>query len=120
MAESGITTGTSNTTFDPDGNVTRAQAATFLYRFVDPGEIAPVVQGTDCTREMRLVLENYGLTRAEAECAAPLLIEFEISYLLAVLDRTAPMSDALSVKVWLVGQQCLTYERSVQLIQIFF
>lgn len=33
MAETGITTGTSRTTFSPDATVTRAQLITFLYRY---------------------------------------------------------------------------------------
>ena len=34
-AESGITTGTSETTFEPDATVTRAQFVTFLWRYLD-------------------------------------------------------------------------------------
>ena len=34
-AENGITTGATETTFDPDGNVTREQAMTFLYRYAE-------------------------------------------------------------------------------------
>lgn len=40
--ENGITTGTSNTTFEPDSSCTRAQVATFLWRAV--GEPKPTTQ----------------------------------------------------------------------------
>ena len=44
MAETGITTGTTATTFEPSQTVTRAQAATFLWRFA--GSPVPTVPNT--------------------------------------------------------------------------
>ena len=53
MAEEGITTGTSATTFSPNASVSRAEAATFLFRFVDPEEVTRVTSSSDCTRPLR-------------------------------------------------------------------
>ena len=39
MAHTGITTGTSPTTFAPEGTLTRAQLVTFLYRYKDDPEV---------------------------------------------------------------------------------
>jgi uncharacterized protein YkwD len=44
LVEAGVTTGTSATTFEPDRNVTRAEIATFLYRFA--GSPQPAVNFT--------------------------------------------------------------------------
>ena len=43
MADTGITTGTSPTTFAPDENLKRAQAAAFLHRLADE-PAAPAAQ----------------------------------------------------------------------------
>jgi uncharacterized protein YkwD len=48
MVEAGITTGTSATTFEPNRAVTRAEIATFLYRFA--GSPRPAVDFTRATR----------------------------------------------------------------------
>ena len=49
MAASGITTGTSPTTFSPDDTVTRGQLAAFLYRYQDspPVELDPTSGGCE-------------------------------------------------------------------------
>ena len=67
MAERGITTGTTPQTFDPDGTVDRAQAATFLHRYVDPGSFARIESVDTCTRGLRIALQTGGLTKAEAQ-----------------------------------------------------
>ncbi|MEM7140380.1 MAG: SpoIID/LytB domain-containing protein [Actinomycetota bacterium] len=47
MAEQGITTGVSDTEFDPDGTVTRAQAAAFLWRFAGSPASTAEISFTD-------------------------------------------------------------------------
>ncbi|MEM8706750.1 MAG: S-layer homology domain-containing protein, partial [Actinomycetota bacterium] len=49
MAESGITTGTSDTTFSPGGVATRAELVTFLWRLVDRPAVGNPDQFTDLT-----------------------------------------------------------------------
>ncbi|MEM8706099.1 MAG: S-layer homology domain-containing protein [Actinomycetota bacterium] len=49
MAESGITTGTSDTTFSPGGIATRAELAAFLWRLVDRPDVGDASQFTDLT-----------------------------------------------------------------------
>lgn len=49
MAEAGITTGTSDTTFSPGGIATRAELVTFLWRLVDRPEVGDAGQFTDLT-----------------------------------------------------------------------
>ena len=119
MAEQDITTGTSARTFDPDGLVNRAQAATFLFRFVDPAAVAPALAAETCTRELRLALELGGLTRPEALCAAPWLTDFDVEYLLAVVADRETASFELIVAAATVGSECLTRDRIADLSRIF-
>lgn len=119
MAEQGITTGTSALTFDPDGFVNRAQAATFLFRFVDPAAVAPALVAEECTRELRLALEVGGLTRPEALCAAPWLTDFDVEYLLAVVADRETASFELIVAAATIGTECLTFDRIADLSRIF-
>ena len=80
MAEEAITTGTTPTTFDPDGAMTRAEAATFLFRFMGrpAGAAEALSSNTPCDAPIRDVLQRHGLTVDEAACAAPLLVHFGI------------------------------------------
>jgi len=119
MAELDITTGTGPTTFDPDGLVTRAQAATFLFRYVDPTDVEPVLTSVNCTRELRLALEAGGLTTTEAVCAVPWLTDFEIEYLLAVVEDRAVASLDLIFAAATVGAECLTLDRVADLSRLF-
>lgn len=50
-AEQGITTGTGNGKFDPDGTCSRAQSVTFLYRFAGSPETAETPVFTDTAAE---------------------------------------------------------------------
>jgi len=118
MAEQGITTGTSETTFTPEGAVSRAEAATFLFRFVDPDEVVPVDTSSDCTRPLRVALELGGLTTTEARCAAPLLAGFEIEYLVDVVADRADASFDLLLAAVEVGNRCLTQERIADLSRL--
>jgi peptidoglycan hydrolase-like amidase len=67
MKESGITTGTSPTLFSPNGTVTRAQAAAFLWRFAgEPASDQPIAftdvrDGTYYTEAVRWMVE-FGIT----------------------------------------------------------
>lgn len=119
MAETGITTGTSPTTFDPDGLVTRAQAATFLHRYVGPSGVAPSLTTGPCTREIRIALEIGGLTRPEAMCAAPWLTDFDVEYLLDVVEDRAPASFDLIVIAAGIGAECLHPDRVADLSRLF-
>lgn len=119
MADEEITTGTSPTTFDPDGLVDRGQAATFLYRFADPDEIEPLEGTATCTLELRLALEAGGLTTTEARCAAPWLTDFEVEYLLDVVGDRATASIDLIFAAATVGAECLTPDRVADLSRLF-
>ena len=64
MKEMGITTGTSRTRFSPDGTVTRAQAAAFLWRFAGEPEsterhaFTDVAANTYYTEAVRWMVEH--------------------------------------------------------------
>jgi hypothetical protein len=119
MAEQDITTGTTPLTFDPEGRVTRAQAATFLFRYIDPAEVAPAFVAETCTRELRLALEVGGLTTPEALCAAPWLTDFDVEYLLAVVADREAASFGLILAAATIGAECLTPDRIADLSRIF-
>lgn len=119
MAEEGITTGTSPRAFSPDTFVTRGQAATFLFRFAEPVEVAPIVADADCTRKLRLTLQAGGLTRAEASCAAPFLMDFDIEYLISVVHGRQEASFDLIIAAAGVGLECLTLDRLEDLSRLF-
>lgn len=119
MDETEITTGKSPTRFDPDGAVTRAEAATFLFRFVDPVDIAPASVDTPCTRDLRIALEDAGLTSTESRCAVPFLLDFDVDYLIAVAEDRAVASIELIFAAAAVGGECLTPTRIADLSRIF-
>ena len=121
MAEHDITTGTSATTFDPDGLVTRAQAATFLHRFAGTPEPAFVPDEVDCARQMRIALIAGGLTPTEAACAAPHLAGWSVDYLLSIVyDQVDAAQDwDLLFTVALIAETCLTDERVAELTRLF-
>ena len=119
MAEQDITTGTSPTTFDPQGLVNRAQAAAFLFRYVDPAEVAPALVAEACTRELRLALEVGGLTTPEALCAAPWLTDFDVDYLLAVVDDRETASFELIIAAATIAAECLAPDRVADLSRVF-
>lgn len=119
MAEQDITTGTSPFRFDPDGPVTRAQVATFLFRFVDPVEVPEFVATGTCTRDLRIALEIGGLTTNEAKCAAPWLTDFEVDYLIDVVEDRTDASLDLILAAATIGAECLTPDRVADLSRIF-
>lgn len=119
MAEQDITTGTSPFRFDPDGSVTRAEVATFLFRFVDPVEVPPFVSTGTCTRDLRVALELGGLTTGEAQCAAPWLTDFEVDYLIDVVEDRTNASFDLILAAATIGSECLTPDRIADLSRIF-
>lgn len=119
MAEQDITTGTSPFRFDPAGSVTRAQVATFLFRFVDPVEVPPFVATGTCTRDFRIALELGGLTTNEARCAAPWLTDFEVDYLIEVVEGRTNASFDLILTAATIGAECLTPDRVADLSRIF-
>ena len=120
MAQTGITTGTTPTTFEPDGHLTRAQAATFLHRYIGAPP-APAVDIAECARPVRLALIEAGLTLPEATCAAPRLAGWDVTYLQAVAAGEIDAHDDwdLLITVALVGQECLAPERVADLTRIF-
>lgn len=121
LAETGVTTGTSPTTFDPDGKVTRAQAATFLHRYAGEPEVVFDGEKVACTRPMRLALMASGLTRTEAMCAAPYLMSWDIDYLLAAAAGEIDVAGDwdLLFTVAHVGRECMTPDRVAQLTRLF-
>lgn len=120
MAEEGITTGTSSSTFSPDGVVTRAQAAAFLFRFVDPDGAVPAIESEGCSRSLRVALEVGGLTANEARCAAPYLTDYDIDHLVDVLAGRATAEMDLLIAASTIGNRCLDTNRIAQLARLFF
>ena len=120
MAAEGITTGTTPSSFSPDTTINRAEAATFLYRFVDPGPVVATADATvSCTRELRLTLESVGFTPTEASCAVPFLVDFELEDLLAVVEDRATASFELIVAAVGVANNCLGRDRVADFSRIF-
>ncbi|MEM9465334.1 MAG: S-layer homology domain-containing protein [Actinomycetota bacterium] len=85
MAGTGITTGTSPTSFSPDRPVTRAEVATFLYRFVESPPVA-VDPGGVCSLD-----EHADLAEAEQR-SFELLNELRTSLGLEPLVRVSEMN----------------------------
>ena len=119
MDEQGVTTGTSSRTFEPDALVNRAQAATFMFRFVDPDHVQPAPATETCTRDIRVALELGGLTTSEALCASPWLTDFEVDYLMDVVEDRAPATFELIFAAATVGAECLTPDRIADLSRLF-
>ena len=123
MAEANITTGTGLVTFSPDDTMTRAQAATFIFRFVAPGELtktSDVTGARTCTRGLRVALETGGLTPTEARCVAPYLAGFDIEFLIKVVadEARAPITLVIAVAESLrVG--CLSNTKIAELTRLF-
>lgn len=114
LAETGITVGTSSTTFSPDGRMTRAEAATFLHRFMGEPSVGrdAVTAVSSCPIPIRALLEESGLTSAEARCAAGHLRQYEVDDLTAVLDGDAPLGlDLLASIAMIAGDGCVAPER---------
>ncbi|NCG37713.1 MAG: hypothetical protein GWP48_09355 [Actinobacteria bacterium] len=123
MAEADITTGTGLVTFSPDDTMTRAQAATFIFRFVAPGEptMASDATSTDvCARDLRVALETGGLTPTEARCVAPYLAGFDIDVLIKVVADEARASITLLIAVAeSLRAGCLSNTRIAELTRLF-
>jgi hypothetical protein len=123
MADVGITTGTSPTTFSPENTMTRAQAAAFIFRFVAPADIAEpdeLAESSECTREMRVALETGGLSASEARCIAPYLADFDIDTLVKVVsdEQRAPLTLIIAVAESLRAG-CLSNTRIAELTRLF-
>ena len=119
LASEDITTGTTPTTFEPDGVVSRAEAATFLYRFVAPGADATPLPEAQCTRELRVALELGGMTPTESRCAIPHLIDFDVEELVAIVQDEATASFEVILAAVAIGNECLTYDRIADLSRVF-
>ncbi len=130
MAETGITTGTSPTTFTPDGNMTRAEAATFFHRFMDQPIVVRVASATEssepvepatCLAEYESVLVGAGLLETEASCVAPFLTDLEIDTVVAIVNGTLPLDLALlDILSDIITAGCIpTVDRQATLIRAF-
>ena len=100
MAAASITNGTSPTTYDPAAAVTRAEAATFLHRFMDrPRALTPTtadpVETQTCVDKYAELLIGAGLTTTEADCAAPFLTDLTLDELGSVLTGAATLDRTL-------------------------
>lgn len=120
MADEAITTGRTPTAFDPDGAMTRAEAATFLFRFMGrPSSAAALDTDVSCAAPMREVLESHGLTRGEAGCAAPLLVDFGVAHVVGVLDGVVAMDIELLVAMSGIASECIEVQRRAAVINLF-
>lgn len=122
MAEEGITTGTSPTTFHPEATMTRAQAATFLFRFMDAPVVAAPARSaeTSCLAPLRDALEAGGLTAAEAACAAPRLVDVGHERVQRILGGSEPFSFDLFAPMADISASCIPTDRRATVIQLFF
>lgn len=121
MAENGITTGTSPTTFSPWGTMTRAEAATFLFRYMSASAPASVASETHCLQWYRDVMVSAGLSPTEAACVAPYLVDLDRDYLLAALSGEAPISgDLIAVLSEVIEAECISAIRAASVISIFW
>ncbi|MEM9520871.1 MAG: S-layer homology domain-containing protein [Actinomycetota bacterium] len=126
MAETGITAGTTPTTFAPNGNMTRAQAASFLHRFMDePATVTPAAAtGTEsnaCIDEYESILVDAGLTDDEAVCIAPFITDLDIDTVVAVLAGLAPIdAQLIDILSDIIIAGCIpTTDRQAALIRAF-
>ncbi len=121
MAAEKITTGTSATTFTPEGHMSRGQAATFFWRFVAQPKTAQITNDADCLRPLRVALEIGGLTPVEAACAAPFLTDFDLAYLVRVVNDEAEAEFGLILAVAdLLQEGCIDITRFGELTRRFF
>ena len=88
-------------------------------RFVAPVEVPPFVATGTCTRDLRVALELGGLTTGEAQCAAPWLTDFEVDYLIDVVEDRTNASFDLILAAATIGSECLTPDRIADLSRIF-
>lgn len=122
MAETGITTGTTPTTFSPEGTMTRAEAATFFHRFAgQPAVVVPAAASSGvCVQEYADLLADAGLTAAEATCVAPFVTDLGIDTLTAVLNGTQPFSgDLVTTLSDILSAGCISPDRQADLIRVF-
>lgn len=117
MAENEITTGTSRYTFSPESSMTRAEAATFLFRYVDPSFAdTPTSEGV-CLAPYREVLVGAGLSEAEAACVTPHLVEFELGYIIELANGRAALDSKLfSLVAEIVSAGCIPTDRYAPLV----
>ena len=122
MAENGITTGTSPTTFSPQGTMTRAEAATFLFRYVAPSGVLTTLGADDhCLQWYRDLMVAAGLTQAEAACVAPFLVDLDRDYLVAVIEGTEPVGGPMiNVLSDIITAGCISDARAATVISIFW
>lgn len=128
MAETSITTGTSPTTFTPDGNMTRAEAATFLHRFMDRPNRIDLAGSSDRQTEPAICLDDYesvlvdaGLLESEATCVAPFLTDLDIDTIVGIANGTVPLTrDLITVLSEIITADCIpTVDRQAFLIRAF-
>ncbi len=119
LAAEKISKGTTSSTFSPARTLTRAEAATFIWRFAAPDGAVEVPEETNCRRPLRASLVAGGLTTAEAVCAAPFLEDFEIHYLESVVrgDVSADLSLLVAV-VEVVNAGCIIDARLPVLVSL--
>ena len=123
MAENDITTGTSPTTFSAEDSMTRAEAATFLYRFVTPTDVAPEapVESDHCLQWYRDFLVDLGLTADEAACAAPHVADLGRVYLAGVAHDTGTIGDPLYEAIAdVIRAGCVPPDRYATVISILW
>jgi hypothetical protein len=120
MSSEAITAGTTPTTFDPYAPMTRAEAATFMFRFVDPDDVPVATSTARCARTLRSALITGGLTHAEASCAAPWLTDFTVDYITRVVYDLEPASFELILAVATINDEgCVSRRRMGELSRVF-
>jgi hypothetical protein len=121
LHENDITTGTSPTTFSPESVMTRAEAATFMWRFAgEPAIDAYLGEELQCTRELRLALVDAGLTIEEAACAIAYLSDYTVEELTVALIGSSFPPLAMIVDISAAANACLTPDRVDELTGLLF
>ena len=103
--------------------MTRAEAATFLYRFVTPTDVAPEapVESDHCLQWYRDFLVDLGLTADEAACAAPHVADLGRVYLAGVAHDTGTIGDPLYEAIAdVIRAGCVPPDRYATVISILW
>ena len=106
--------------FSPDDPMSRAQAATFMWRFAGSPLTPFAGEDQSCARALRLALGDAGLTATEAACAIDFLSDYSAEELTNVLLGSVYPSTAMIFAISSAANACLTPDRVQELTWLFF
>jgi len=102
--------------FLADAPITRAQAATFLYRYVGSPAVTTLSLPT-CERSLFGALVAFGMTPQEATCSVPILSPFSIREITEAVTNYFTASPQITSAFYdLVIQGCISIDRGLDFI----